>query len=157
MPSDRKVAANRKNAQRSTGPRASHAKKRISRNALRHGLAAIVVNEPGISAEVRSLAHAICAADGDPAQYEQAMIIAECELILLRVRATRANILEDIFHAPILGDQLLFEPALSRARGRGSGFNALTRLDRYERRAFSRRARAIRRFSVLAQEQGAAS
>lgn len=80
MVSDRKIAANRKNAQRSTGPRTAYAKKRISRNALRHGLAAVVLNEQGISAEVRSLALAICGADGDPAQYEQALIIAECEL-----------------------------------------------------------------------------
>jgi hypothetical protein len=130
MPSDRKVAANRKNAQRSTGPRAAHAKKRIRRNALRHGLAAMVVNDvPGIPADVKRLAQAICGADGDRAQQEHALIIAECELILLRVRATRANILEDILNAPK-------GRAPSHSRDGGSCFDALARLERYERRAF---------------------
>jgi hypothetical protein len=35
--SSRKVAANRRNAQKSTGPRTPAGKKRVSRNALRHG------------------------------------------------------------------------------------------------------------------------
>src|SRR5947199_7736429 len=80
MPSDRKIAANQQNSQHSTGPRTALAKKRIRRNALRHGLAATVVNGPGIPAETNRLAQAICGSDTGPAQREQAQIIAECEL-----------------------------------------------------------------------------
>jgi hypothetical protein len=40
MASERKIAANRRNAQKSTGPRSDAGKKRSSRNAYRPGLAA---------------------------------------------------------------------------------------------------------------------
>lgn len=38
MASERQIAANRRNAGRSTGPRSRKGKKRVSRNAIRHGL-----------------------------------------------------------------------------------------------------------------------
>jgi hypothetical protein len=41
MTSAKKIAANRSNAKRNRGPRTEASKRRISRNALRHGLAAI--------------------------------------------------------------------------------------------------------------------
>jgi hypothetical protein len=78
------------------GPRTALAKKRIRRNALRHGLAAAIVNAPGMPAEINHLAQAICGSDAGPAQREQAQIIAECELLLLRVRAARVKIFEEI-------------------------------------------------------------
>src|SRR5262245_53566308 len=107
MPSDRKIAANQQNSQRSTGPRTALAKKRIRRNALRHGLAATIVNAPGIPAETNRLAQAICGSDTGPAQREQAQIIAECELLLLRVRAARVKMFEDIhFKLPAVGSCL---------------------------------------------------
>jgi len=40
MTSERKTAANRANAQRSTGPRSKDGKRRAAKNALRHGLSA---------------------------------------------------------------------------------------------------------------------
>ena len=41
MASDRQTAANRRNAQRSTGPRTEEGKERVSRNPLKHGLSAV--------------------------------------------------------------------------------------------------------------------
>ena len=38
MASDRQIAANRRNARKSTGPRSGAGKKRARRNAYRHGL-----------------------------------------------------------------------------------------------------------------------
>ena len=48
MTSEAKIAANRRNAERSTGPRTASAKARVRRNALRHGLAALVVEDPAV-------------------------------------------------------------------------------------------------------------
>lgn len=96
MPSDRKVSANRQNAQRSTGPRTARAKQCVRRNALRHHLAAAIVNPPEIPAEIARLAQTICSAHAAPAQREPALIIAECELLLLRVRAARVKVLEEM-------------------------------------------------------------
>jgi hypothetical protein len=149
MPSDRKIAANQQNSQRSTGPRTALAKKRIRRNALQHGLAATILNVPGTPAETNRLAQAICGSDTGPAQREQAQIIAECELLLLRVRAARAKIFEEI-GAPV---QRSDEPSvLSHQQDATSCLQRLMRLERYERRVLSRRQYAIRAFSVLSQE-----
>ena len=137
MPSDRKIAANRQNSQRSTGPRTAPAKKRIRRNAVRHGFAAAIVNASGIPAETNRLAQVICGSAGGPAQREQAQIIAECELLLLRVRAARVRAFEDI--------SLKVSDATSC-------LERLMKLERYERRLLSRRKYAIRAFSVLSQE-----
>src|SRR5262249_24715626 len=148
MPSDRKIAANQQNSQRSTGPRTAVAKKRVRRNALRHGLAATIVDAPGTPAETNRLAQAICGSDTDPAQREQAQIIAECELLLLRVRAARVKIFEEIsLKAPV---QRSDEP-LSHQQDATSCLERLMRLERYERRVLSRRQYAIRAFSVLSQ------
>jgi hypothetical protein len=151
MPSDRKIAANQQNSQRSTGPRTALAKKRIRRNALRHGLAATIVNAPGIPTETDRLAQAICGSDTSPAQREQAQIIAECELLLLRVRAARVKIFEEIsWRAPVRRPD---EPSvLSHQQDATSCLERLMRLERYERRVLSRRQYAIRTFSVLSEE-----
>jgi hypothetical protein len=151
MPSDRKIAANQQNSQRSTGPRTALAKKRIRRNALRHGLAATIVNEPGIPAETDRLAQAICGSDTGPAQREQAQIIAECELLLLRVRAARVKIFEEIsWRAPVQRSDE--SSVLSHQQDATSCLGRLMRLERYERRVLSRRQYAIRAFSVLSRE-----
>jgi hypothetical protein len=132
MASDRKIAANRRNSRRSCGPRTVAGKLTVSRNALRHGLAAATLRDSGIAAEVDRLATAIAGENVDAVQREQALIIAESELSLLRVRAVRTNILEQMANAVL--------PAVIG----GAYFDQLRRLERYERRAFSRRQSAIR-------------
>jgi hypothetical protein len=54
--SERKIAANRRNARRSTGPRTAEGKLRPRRNALRHGLSANEIIVPGFE---------------DPSEYER--------------------------------------------------------------------------------------
>ena len=46
MISPRKLAANRANARRSTGPRTREGKRRSSRNALKHGLSVRIAADP---------------------------------------------------------------------------------------------------------------
>jgi hypothetical protein len=143
MTSDTKIAANRRNSRQSSGPRTAYGKLRVSCNALRHGLAAATLRNPEIAADVDRLATAIASEQGDPALREQALIIAESELSLLRVRAVRTKILEQMLatEGSSRGDRA--NAVLPGVIG-GAYLDQLRRLERYERRAFSTRQRAIR-------------
>jgi len=149
MTSESKIAANRRNSRRSSGPRTHTGKLKVSRNALRHGLAAATLRDAGIAAEVDRLASAIGGEIADAAQREQALIIAESELTLLRVRAVRTSIFEQMLLAKGAADtQEKSEQLLGRQRAGvigSSHFEQLRRLERYERRTFSRRQGAIRK------------
>jgi hypothetical protein len=92
MTSETKIESNRKNASRSTGPKTARGKTRASRNAWRHGLAVVKRNDPFILANAAGMARAICRNEFIPALYEQAVIIAECEISLLKLRAARLAI-----------------------------------------------------------------
>jgi hypothetical protein len=89
MISDRKIAANRLNARKSTGPRTARGKARASGNARRHGWSVMRIGQCEISVDVERMAKSICCDDAAPALYEQALIIAECEILLLNLRAAR--------------------------------------------------------------------
>src|SRR6266550_487903 len=89
MASEKKIAANRLNAKRSAGPRTSRGKSRASGNAWRHGWAVAKSRHSTVSADVEGMAKAICGEYATPALYEQAVIIAECEILLLNLRAAR--------------------------------------------------------------------
>jgi len=58
MASERQIAANRRNAQKSTGPQTYGGKKRIGKNARRHGLAARMVSTFELDKQVERLARA---------------------------------------------------------------------------------------------------
>ncbi len=64
MRSDRKSAANRRNSCKSCGPRTAAGKAIASRNALKHGLSAVVYRQPEFSSDIERLATAICGKDG---------------------------------------------------------------------------------------------
>jgi hypothetical protein len=148
MTSERKIVANRRNSRRSSGPRTVAGKLTVGRNALRHGLAAAAHRDSGIAAEVDRLATAIGGENADASQREQALIIAESELTLLRVRAVRTMIFEQLLAATGAADtqepsERLLECRRASVIG-DSHLEQLRRLERYERRAFSKRQLAIR-------------
>src|SRR5437588_12950126 len=94
MSSERKIAANRRNARKSRGPRTLAGKVRASRNACRHGLAAISHDNLAYCAEIEQAAKAICEGDSDPLLFDQALIIAENDLILRCVRTQQVFVIE---------------------------------------------------------------
>jgi hypothetical protein len=85
MRTERQIAANRQNAQKSTGPRSSRGKQRASRNALRHGL---TTPESGaeFEREAERLARQLAGEAADNIALEQAREAAHAELELRRVR-----------------------------------------------------------------------
>ena len=135
MLSPRKIEANRKNAQRSTGPRTAAGKARSSMNARRHGLAAKADSTLPLPAEVRALAAEFAGPSPEPVRWHFATIAAIEEVKLRRV--FEAHMLTSSITAPngnTRRDIQTFSEALPM----------LLRLQRYEQRALSRRGRALR-------------
>jgi hypothetical protein len=85
MSSPAQVAANRRNGRRSRGPRTAAGKLRASRNALRHGLAGVSQLNPAYFPQIERIAKAYCEGDTDPLLLQQALIIAENDVILMCV------------------------------------------------------------------------
>ena len=97
MTSQRKIAANRGNARRSTGPRTAAGRVRAARNATRHGLSISVLADPRLDAEARALARCL-AAEGCP--FDVALVVAEATLDLRRIRDQRHELVTRAVMAP---------------------------------------------------------
>jgi hypothetical protein len=139
MASPKKIAANQRNAKLSTGPRTAKGKASSQQNALWHGLAMGLAATDAVDRDVERLASAIAGANPDPCRLHFAKVAAEAELELRRVRATRLSLLASRSRPGSAGSEPEHEthaPATTLLN--------LPRLDRYERRAVSRRNRALR-------------
>jgi hypothetical protein len=134
MPSDRQIAANRNNAKKSTGPRSEAGREASRRNARRHGLAVAVATDPAFHDDIEKLAKALSLSRGMQGVDERAREAAGAELDLLRIRKIRAWLFETLhFCAEDISPSRLAELN-----------DKLAKLERYERRAFSRRKRVLR-------------
>src|SRR5262249_27705003 len=100
MTSDRKIKANRANAQASTGPKTAQGRARVARNALRHGLSLPVCSDPVVSEELEELTGEIAGPDADAERLELARRVAEAEVDLRRVRYARHRILSQALSNP---------------------------------------------------------
>jgi hypothetical protein len=135
MATDRQIAANRRNGSLGRGPKTSAGKARSSRNALKHGLSIPVNRDKTLRRQIAVLARILAQSEAGNV-FGQARAAAEAELELVRARA-------------------VIEAVLTRAGntaewngGQGAALihvlPKLQRLERYERRAFSKRRRALR-------------
>jgi hypothetical protein len=205
MVSSKKAAANKANAQRSTGPRSGEGKSRSRANAIKHGLAVPASALPELAPEIARLARILAGPAADhSAVYQAATRVAEAAIDLMRVRRARVALVERLFQdlhdphpvAPVPpispqpaeitiatsdgirtshngghqargpagraqithgggGDAAVrrlthqWAEAEPAPRGRPSTWDQLNKLDRYERRALSRRDRAIKDFDDM--------
>ena len=177
MTSERKITANRANARASTGPRTTRGRARAARNALRHALSLPVCSIPALSEEVEALAREIAGPGANATIQELARRVAEAQIDLRRVRHARHQFLSDTLSkeyyaytkmrikVKILRALLRPNPldismeALEFATSKPQGPHKLATIlleeakmllamDRYERRALSRRKFAIRAFDA---------
>jgi len=102
MTSNRKFAANRRNSRKSRGPRTAAGKATASRNALRHGLAALTHQQAMPSAEIEQFARELCGDDDNPALFTQAVRIAAGQRMLGAIRAHQVAIVERLRERPAL-------------------------------------------------------
>ena len=110
MASERQIAANRRNARKSTGPRSGAGRKRASRNAYRHGLTLSITSTAAYAKQRDKLARKIAGNTGDAISLECALQIAQAELELARVRRAKVALIE---RASAFGE--LDPPQLTRA------------------------------------------
>ena len=129
MTSSRQQTANRNNARSSTGPKTAAGRVRAKLNARRHGLAARNRLAGALGNEVQVLTLQIAGSNPSPAALTAAGRIAEAQIDVVQVRAVRRQLI-----APGFNDEgtFVWSDAAKQLRA----------LDRYERRALSRRKRA---------------
>jgi hypothetical protein len=119
---------------RATGPRSAGGKRRSSRNAVRHGLSTPASANKSLHARAERLTDILAGPDAPLTRREHAAAIADAQIDLFRVRATKISVLEPLPGEGIVRELEVFRRALPE----------LLKLERYEKRALSRRKFAIR-------------
>ena len=173
MTSMRKIETNRRNARASTGPKSEVGKARAAMNARRHGLSITALSDPTWARDIQSLARNIAGAGAGIEHQELARLAAAAQIDVMRVRRARLDLIRQALADESSGKSTELNEALFKRLAEGSGTSnpaeiteligelagadklatifldlsvKLVQLDRYERRALSRRKFAIRHF-----------
>ena len=173
MASERQIAANRKNARKSTGPRTNAGKQRAAKNARRHGLS--IQTDEGVNAQaIESLARGIVEGVTDQHLLQCARTVAYAHLELARIRQVKRDIIDCFTLVEVLGPAARFGrdverrllkalsnapmkklkpvdwpvPPLSQAELEVEALKRLLpelrKLERYEKRAFNMKNQTLR-------------
>jgi hypothetical protein len=135
MASQRQIDANRRNATRSTGPKSRDGRHRSSKNAKQHGFNTPIFFDQSWSAEVEKFVRQIIGERTEPRLCLLARQFAEAQLDLHRIRRYKHGITE----------RITFAHDANRSDDIDQKYlDDMRRIDRYERRAISRRKRAVR-------------
>ncbi len=129
MTSALRIAANRRNALRSTGPRTAAGKARSAQNACRHGLNRPAAEQAEFAQAIASLAHLIAGEGVEDGRLAAAFRIAAAHMDVVRVRRAHC----DLFPMAMTDFDMV---------------RRLAALDFYERRALARRGKAMDAFDA---------
>ena len=127
MATKKQVVANRLNAKQSTGPRTKGGKQRVSKNATKRGLAAAAIYQRS-SALAEQLFRALFPEQDSVSFDERVREITGLQFVITMARAAKTELLKNASDEPGLGELL----------------DQYRRIDRYERRALSRRKTLLR-------------
>ena len=133
--SEKRLLANRRNAQRSTGPKTRRGKLVSRNNALRHGLARRIANDRAFSLRLEELTALLARGSNDAWYRELARRVAECLLELQRIRGVRSQILLSLGELET-ADLCEHERTVAQ----------LQKIERYERSVISRRSMTVQAF-----------
>ena len=106
MATERQIAANRRNARKSTGPRSSAGKKRASRNAYRHGLTLSLTSSTAFAKRLDKLARKIADNSKSEIILQHARTAAQAVLDLARVRQVKVALIKSVSALGALGAPL---------------------------------------------------
>ena len=162
MASERQILANRRNAQKSTGPTTVLGKKRSSKNAYNHGLS-LPMRNVGSQKQLQELSRLYAGDASDAKILALAERAADAQADLMRVRNVKTAMLERALMKAQGGNRAqpeLLDSSRPLLIGEGeeeqSFVNAvrhilpeLTKINRYEKRAASRRDRAIHELASM--------
>ena len=137
MATDRQIAANRRNGSLGRGPKTSAGKARSSRNALKHGLSIPVSRDKTLRRQIMVLARILAQSEAGNV-FGKARAAAEAELELVRARGVMEAVLARA------GNTAEWNGGPEQGTALIHVLPKLQRLERYERRAFSKRRRALR-------------
>jgi hypothetical protein len=89
MATERQIAANRRNARKSTGPHTRAGKKRASRNSYRHGFSCGVAAATAFARHIEALAQKIAGRGANAVTLEIARSVARAEFELAQIRRVK--------------------------------------------------------------------
>ena len=95
MASERQIAANRRNAAKSTGPRSAAGKQRAGGNAVRHGLFSLATRRSALE-EIEALAHSLAGEGAGDILLAHARSAAEADIEMNRARRAKLALIERV-------------------------------------------------------------
>lgn len=148
MTTEPRISANRQNAAKSTGAKTASGKRRASGNALRHGLTSQAAANADL---IQSIAKALAGdptlaapAQAVPAQAAPALEVAQLEDLILRIRRAKAQAHTDALTRITSQASALTPREETDALALIAVAPDLLKFDEYERKAMSRRRKALR-------------